>query len=278
MTIYHPNIINHIINLIQVYRSFSPIDKNEIRYLKFIRCKIKEKFSLDIKINHLIPIRNIVVSQLSKSIITHIRFNISQIIFEYNNGFDILKISKKYKIPPILTLKQILLEHNYTWKYIEYLFNNINNPNIPIKLKNDIITAINSDHNGQPNMKKIKNKSNLYELKVKDYLEKHNVIFLTENDLIADQKQKFNTLIATPDFFFPDPIYLPNFISKNKIHWLDVKNYTLIDIPIIIDSLKNQANKYNKFFGNGAFMFSDGLTNHININDNILLIDGSKLL
>ncbi|BCS83339.1 hypothetical protein QLL95_gp0784 [Cotonvirus japonicus] len=129
------------------------------------------------------------------------------------------------------------------------------------------LTSINSHYN-----QKVHERSKRFEISLENYLDYENIKYKTEQDII---REKLYNL--TPDILLEEPILITtNDAKKQKVNWIDAKNYTLINIPFIIKNLKKQAQKYNNTFGNGAFVFHYGFDESVNIPDTIIL-DGSFL-
>jgi len=91
------------------------------------------------------------------------------------------------------------------------------------------------------------------------------VRFLTEQD----SRTSGNSL--TPDFLLDTPVV----INGQRVHWIDAKNYPMYGSKLVASSLAKQAQKYNKAFGPGAFVFSGGLVCGARISAGLLLLDGS---
>ena len=104
---------------------------------------------------------------------------------------------------------------------------------------------------------------------VKWFRENTQTPFRTEKDILDDKSHKL-----TPDLLFDKPIGIIIEGKLNMVNWIDAKNYTLADIPFIIKSVKRQADKYNREFGPGAFIFSHSFDENIHI-DGALLLNGA---
>lgn len=111
--------------------------------------------------------------------------------------------------------------------------------------------------------------SRSFELAVEKWMLTHQITFQSEQTL----RQLGYTL--TPDLLFVQPIQISINNKSYLIHWMDAKNYCLANICFIKKSLRLQARKYIKAYGQGAFVFKFGLTENIWIAKNLLLLDGS---
>lgn len=113
--------------------------------------------------------------------------------------------------------------------------------------------------------------SEIFEHVLENYLQKKNLKFRTETDIKMDKDYN-----VTPDILFDKPIVVRINGVDHWIRWMDAKNYALVNIPFIIKSLNKQADKYNKIFGSGAFVFHYGIDSTIAIS-NTMMLDGSFL-
>lgn len=112
--------------------------------------------------------------------------------------------------------------------------------------------------------------SELFEHSLEGYLkQKYKLSFRTESDIKKDKDYNI-----TPDILFDKPIILKLDKKDYQIRWIDAKNYILVNIPFIINSLRKQAAKYNDIFGPGAFVFHYGYDHSIII-PNVVILDGS---
>lgn len=118
-----------------------------------------------------------------------------------------------------------------------------------------------------------KEESKKFEEMVECLFKKNKIEFKTESDIKLESNNMSN---ATPDILFETPINIIVNGINNSINWIDAKNYILINTPFILKKLEIQAKKYNKIFGNGAFVFHYGYDVSIKIK-NVLILDGSFL-
>lgn len=273
--IYSSHHIYEYIKYIRRYQSFSPIDHNEIKYLQSGLNMLNNRFSTIITLSQFIKIRDIVVSQSAKDKTFLIRKKLPMLLKDYNDGVKPIHIARRQKLPPISTMKHLLFASGISWKKISLMFQQPNNQTF--KLYNEIVEVQENDHSGKTNLLKINARAQQFEKSVATYLKTLDIEFQTEQDLRLQQiNQTENGLpYATPDFYFPQPIKINVDGQIHEINWLDVKDYTLIYIPLIIDSIDKQGQKYNTYFGKGAFMFSGGLTDSVTVDADVVLIDGS---
>ena len=190
-------------------------------------------------------------------------WKIKSIIHKINKELfktDILFISKKYNYPPVTILRLIMENNGFSKKKIsniltkkESLKKKFCRKQLNIALENDITADINQS-------KQLESSRN-FEMKVNGEFDKHNIKYLTEEQL----RKKGTTL--TPDLLLEEPIK----INGVLMHWIDAKDFYGSNLRIITRGLNKQSSKYNDKFGKGAFVFHHGFSEKLNIKNTLLL-------
>ena len=85
------------------------------------------------------------------------------------------------------------------------------------------------------------------------YLEKLGIVYQSENDQRLSQSDT-SRRTSTPDFLFPEPVC----VRGHWIHWIEVKNFCGVDVPIVSRKILKQADHYVQLFGPGAILFRYG--------------------
>lgn len=172
----------------------------------------------------------------------------------YSDGTDILTISRKYDYPPVTIFRTILQGKGLSKKNIKRVLNN------PISLnerdKQQLQLAIDNDIVTDPDNSMKAEAANIFEDKVVKFFKFKGVKLQTQNDLVKEQTELVGRAVLTPDLYFPDGVK----IDGHVIYWLDAKNYYGADVFYIRDSIKKQADKYNRAYGSGAFVFRYGFS------------------
>ena len=112
----------------------------------------------------------------------------------------------------------------------------------------------------------------LFEKQLASYLDKTGIPYRTEDDIRRDKDYR-----VTPDILFNEPVQIVVNNTTHMVRWMDAKNYTLVNVPFIMRSLREQAAKYNKIFGPGAFVFHYGFDTSVKIPD-VLILDSSFIV
>jgi len=188
----------------------------------------------------------------------------NEISHDYNNGVGIKKLVTKYDGSPLNLLRLI-----FQTKYNAKLTKIINNPDIlePID-KSQLQWAIDNDAYALINQNKILTKSNEFEDKIKEILDKLNIQYKTQVELADEQIKENNIATNTPDFQIQSDFY----INGIKINWIDAKNFYGSNSNFIVKKLKSQTKKYIDKWGYGSIIFNLGFNSELEF-ANILLID-----
>lgn len=117
----------------------------------------------------------------------------------------------------------------------------------------------------------IQKRANEFENSVVEYFREKGFVFRTEEDIRRDQDYN-----VTPDILFDNPITIRLDNTDYPVHWIDAKNYTLVNTRYIVKGAKKQAAKYNSIFGPGAMIFRYGFDKSIQI-PSTLILDGSMI-
>lgn len=240
---------------------FSPIDDAERKQLADAAKKLK----MDPEV--LENIRHIVISGHIASKVSDVIKQSDEIVADSKNGKTIMQIATERGLPPVSVARQLLLARGSSIKEIRSMFDG--ETPLPDDLAKQVEEAKAHDHGSKNSMQEIKAHANEFEKKIAAWLKKNKVTFKTEEDLKAEQiaDPRFGRPIATPDFFFPEPIK----INGELVNWLDVKNYPMFktDNALVgnrmIKHMGYQAVKYNRHFGRGAFLFNGGVMSGVTL-------------
>lgn len=259
--------LNEIINIIESIEKniskFKPLESSELNKLKQYAKKNKMPIGQLISLRHIIATQNSInaninINQYYEPIKKYYISNINKL----NNSKEIYQFLNNYPVPPL--------------KIISILKDN--NLKISSELQN---IAEKNDSENTTTYKQILIDSNLFENKLVKWIHETypNIKFKTQEELVKEQTTKFGKPFSTPDILFNEPILIKVKTNENEeitqlIRWIDAKNYTLVKIPFIMQSIHKQADKYLKNYGPGALAFHYGKVNDIHI-PNILMLDAS---
>ena len=228
---------------------------------KFPQEKIKN-FNQEI----ILSIRATMVRTHMISHYSNIISNEKKIVQDYSNGLDILELSKKYDGSP-LNLLRIIFQKKYKTKLTK-IITNTNTNMLDQHDKSQLELAISTDAYALVNQDQILKKAILFENQVAKILDKNNIKYKTQDELVQEQKQKNSVSTNTPDFLILSELT----INGTKINWIDAKNFYGSDSKFIKKKIIKQTNKYIKEWGTGSIIFNLGFCSNLDF-QNILLID-----
>lgn len=269
--------VSDAVAYISEYDTFAPLDAKEQKHLEAGAKK------LGMSVDQLVAMRHVIVSQKIAGRISDVIQNAEKIYEAHSGGKSMLDIANDMKYPPLAVARQILLK-DHDMQAVRAMLSG--EEKLPAELDKQVHECIAADHGGEPSMEKIMAEHKKFEKAVAAFLKKSGVEFETEEDLKKSQTAdpKFGKPVATPDFFFKNPIK----INGKLINWLEIRNYPMFDlssvsgedrVPKIIKNVMHQSSKYNRHFGSGAFVFR-GIQPGVVVSDakaEIELIDGSSL-
>ena len=195
--------------------------------------------------------------------------NIKKIIKDYNNGMEVLELSKKYDGSPLNILRLIFDNQNINFKKVilnpKELLTKKNYEQFKIAEQSDFFAIIDGKEQLKQSME--------FENKIEDYLKLHNIKYQTQNELVEIQTKEFGHPISTPDFLIKSDLY----INDKKINWIDAKNFYGANNKFIINSIDKQIKKYLINYGSGCIIFSLNVNENLKFND-VLLINYGDLI
>lgn len=192
--------------------------------------------------------------------------NTKKMVEDYNNGVDILNISKKYDGSP-LNILRIIYKKIYPNLSFKTLINDDGYNKLNEEDKKQFVKASKNDKYAVINQEKMHEESLLFEKEIEKLLIKNNIKYKTQDMLCDEQMKEHEKCISTPDF-----LILSKFVINNdEIKWIDAKNFYGANNKFIIKSIKKQTEKYVRLYGNGIIIFKLGCNKKL-VFDNIMCI------
>lgn len=244
--------------------SFEPMGAAEKKHLEENAKKLK------MNPNTLIGMRHIMTSQHIANNVADVIAASDAIVADSKSGKTIVEIAAARNAPPLAIARQILLTRGSTMREVREMITG-KSP-LPEDLADQVAAAVKLDHGSRESMEKIMKHAEEFEKEIQAWLDKNKIKYKTEAQLKDEQTAdpKFGRPVATPDFFFPDPIKL----NGNVVNWLDAKDFPFFSMsvegqpdrtPKVVKSMAYQASKYNKNFGRGVFVFSGGVADGVSV-------------
>jgi len=216
----------------EIFQTHNILDKQlESKIIK--RVKSSREFSFDDQDDQDDDIPRKILMSLVRQVLQMITIRNHNKIKQYRGKSpktlqQIMKLSKRLHYPPLGIVNVLKLKiPNHIHKKI---------------YKRDWVFGVDNDD--------ILLKSQAFEIKVANHLDKYNISYKTEQDIRNETKNP----TATPDFIITDGNH-----DYNDIAWIDAKNYYGGGLPMIQQRLNKQAKKY-RCFGKGCFVFNGGFS------------------
>ena len=182
-----------------------------------------------------------------------------------SDKMSVQDVAARLNLPLLVVLRRALALNGLSKNAIHSVLNGSKDP--PSSLKDATSFAIKKDINSTPNTHVVQRNAENFERAVGKRLTLLGVDFLTENDLRGERQT------LTPDFLVNSNGFLQ--INGKPINWIEVKNYPGVEIPgsFISKKIQEQAAKYTKHFGPGAFVFNGGIAEDFDLRTPVLLLD-----
>jgi len=191
---------------------------------------------------------------------------IRELAGRWSKGERIVNLAKEYNLPPVVMGSLILTEAGLSKREYNDL---LRNPDKIAEgsLKDEIIEILENDPLYSPQGNNVQRRRGyLGEARIKEWLEKYGIEFLTENDLKGDGKK-------TPDFLLKTPVQY----RGEEIHWIESKG-TFGDTHELRRNLAKQLKPYLELFGSGMVVYWYGLLDETPSIDGIVILPGDEFL
>jgi hypothetical protein len=157
-------------------------------------------------------------------------------------------ISAKYDVPPIMTMRMILVNRGISRGDVSALLSR-RDQFADSYDKKQLASAYECDIDNWDNVQAVQliaqQREDAFAADIMKY-----VPAKTQDTLTQEQMEQHGRAVITPDVLFTEPTY----INGARIHWIDYKDYTIAPITFILPKLREQAAKYNKKWGYGAIV------------------------
>ena len=219
-----------------------------------LKSYIKEKYDITVSFEKMGSIRRVYMRDRYIKRFHNLKDNINKMVHEYVQGVDILTISQKYDFPPMASMRAILSKCGYSKDNIKRI---TKDPTlIEGRDREQFRIAIENDYIGDFDQEKITDGANNFEREIEAFFDKKHIPYRTQAELARDQIQLIERAVVTPDLYFPQGVM----INGKKLYWIDAKNYYGGNASYVYQGVNKQANKYNKMYGHGAFIFKHGFS------------------
>jgi hypothetical protein len=197
-----------------------------------------------------------------------------QLVAEYRSGVDIVDIANRHRTPPIATLRAILIEIGYSAAVVYDTLTRRVDP--ATRLRPPDLRAFEAaeaaDAGNAVAQREITARAAHEESRFVSALRTLGLRLRTQEDLAREQTAEYGRAVITPDVLFDQPV----FVNGVRTNWIDFKAYLLVPGTFIARSLTRQCDKYNAYYGPGAFAFLYGYIAAPNLRT--VLLDARSML
>lgn len=199
---------------------------------------------------------------------------VNNMVRDYKSSGNIMNISYKYDVPPLIAIRYIFEHLGMDQNIIKVILNNT--PQQLATMNTEPLTstdieqftiAYNNDIESRKNRDEAALAANNAEKKFVNYFRSLGIQLHDENELSAAQIVENGRAVLTPDILFIDDV----FINGTKIAWIDFKNYSCLDVAFLQKNNRAQAEKYYNKWGGGALCYRYSYLNDIKIDNTMLL-------
>ncbi len=225
-------ILKDINKYLKKHSKYTKLSNEEYNKLVSDINEITSSYNITMEHSDIISMYNTFVYLLSKTRGTYAH-RIGDIIFsEYNNKMKILDIAKKYDLPPMSILRQILIENKYESHNIE---KKLKKQSLPKNIRLQMSDIMKHDP------------SFWYTLKIPNMQSKINKLkcmYVTKYDLSEQGKH--------PDILFNTEC---NY-NKKRFRWIVFKPYILFDSSLHLHDIQKTVNNFKRF-GPGIILYNN---------------------
>jgi hypothetical protein len=220
-------------------------------------------------IHQALSLRSAVLQHKARQRHWYLKVNVKKLFQEYNRGMSIVHIAKRYDIPPMNVLRQMLSNMNYSKAKMKRGFKNPKEEFEEREIR-EFYAADAVDCVSTSNQDEILKKAEAFEMAIESILVQMNVSFVTQKDLEREQQCEFGKPFVTPDFLILDDLY----VNGQRIRWIDAKAFYGSNIKSQISDTARQMKRYIELWGVGSIIFLRGYNeNFARLIDDCIMMD-----
>jgi hypothetical protein len=247
---------------------FGPATPAEEKALQHLAVNLNKKYSTKLDLDAILALRHDRIAQ--RTITSHRKATQAgkTTLEEIRKGRTITELSKRHGCSPIALMRQMFLAAGWSKTEVKRWMQGRPAPSsssIDAKtiamLRDELDSLEDTDFTSRKFMDAQLADSGTYEKTIGCLLSRKSVKFQTEEQQKERAVEEGIILGSTPDFLLDEPVALlvPDAEEPVVVHWLDAKNSANVGSLVTAEGLKKQAEKYNRKFGHGAFVFRHGI-------------------
>ncbi|KAL3939593.1 MAG: hypothetical protein SGBAC_005706 [Bacillariaceae sp.] len=178
-----------------------------------------------------------------------------EITNRYQRGQGILSLAKQYDSPPVNLFRTVLAGKGFQKFQIKQCIKTPEN-HLNERDCQEFLKACREDVVSNPNCDAAHEQAEVFETITEQFLKDLGVAYLTQTDLIKEQKPKFGKIVASPDFLLLDDVM----VNGHHVRWIDCKAFYGANVNCRKKGVRKQTARYQEYWGSGAVIFLEGFS------------------
>jgi len=252
---------------------FGPISSAEAALLSVEAGRLSAKYDVTVTADSLASLRIMETSLAVMQCGGRLQRRHQELLQAYERGASVLELATKHRLPPSAVLRFLLSAEGYGKKTISKMCKNTEL--LPPKFAVEVGDVFRRDICSGPNSTYITLYAKAFEDILTSCLRNLGIKFRTEDEIKASVPIT-GPVPPTPDILLDEPLL----VDGHLVHWFDAKAYPWYGSRLVAKKLAEQADKYAKSYGQGAFVFKGGVAHDILLATTapLLLLDGSHIV
>ena len=175
----------------------------------------------------------------------------------YNEGVNVVDLSKKFDFPPMNIFRVILAEKKWSKSRIK---ESLRTPSkLSKREQEEFEMAEAADRVSNVDQTETHVRADLFEDILSDWFESKGVRLRRQPEMVTEQKKELGRPVKTPDILFLDLVE----INGKPIAWIDAKHFYGADVDFQRKKMVKQMNRYIEEWGSGAIVYRHGFSENL---------------
>ncbi len=175
----------------------------------------------------------------------------------YNEGINVVDLSKKFDFPPMNIFRVILAEKKWSKSRIK---ESLRTPSkLSKREQEEFEMAEAADRVSNVDQTETHVRADLFEDILSDWFESKGVRLRRQPEMVTEQKKELGRPVKTPDILFLDLVE----INGKPIAWIDAKHFYGADVDFQRKKMVKQMNRYIEEWGSGAIVYRHGFSENL---------------
>jgi hypothetical protein len=229
--------------------------------------EIKERCSrMDISLDQALSLRSAILQQKSVYNFGKLQRVAKEMRQLYEDGNDVVELSKKYDYPPMNLFRAILKARGWSKSKIR---DNLRKPEGRLNERDleQFKKAEAADRVSNVDQSETQERAETFEDILCRFFEQKGVRIRRQPEMVAEQMAEHGRPVRTPDLLILDDVR----INGEPVAWIDAKHFYGADVSFQRKKTTKQMGRYIEEWGQGAIVFRHGYCDNLHIPGTILL-------